>query len=173
MTAKFPQMLPELSQVSNNRADHSFGFFPLFLYVDLNDTWLLNLCGLHFACTFVVHLISHNLQCYLSVSLFEFQAVTVHSTQWAKYSFHVCTGYIRAVNDGSFWFSYCSQDNMNILMNGDQSLTHCCRRCQNKAKKSRPRHLHQSTLNLGDTAPCYITTHSQVSPKVSSNLLPV
>ncbi|XP_026206005.1 uncharacterized protein LOC113155457 [Anabas testudineus] len=43
-------------------------------------------------------------------------------------------------------------------MNG---LAHGCRWCKNKTKKSRPRHLHQSTLNLGDTAPCYITTHDQ------------
>ncbi|XP_042360274.1 uncharacterized protein LOC121956205 [Plectropomus leopardus] len=50
---------------------------------------------------------------------------------------------------------------MNTLRDGDQSLTHNCCRCHNKAKKSRLRHLHESTLNLGDMAPCYTTTHKQ------------
>ncbi|XP_026180194.1 uncharacterized protein LOC113140539 [Mastacembelus armatus] len=50
---------------------------------------------------------------------------------------------------------------MNSLLNGNQTLNHCSRHFQSKAKNSRPRHLHQSTLNLGDTAPCYTTIHSQ------------
>ncbi|XP_051244637.1 uncharacterized protein LOC127356685 [Dicentrarchus labrax] len=48
---------------------------------------------------------------------------------------------------------------MSSLM--DQSSAHCGCRCQSKAKTSKPRHLHQSTLNLGDTAPSYSTTHNQ------------
>ncbi|KAK2832954.1 hypothetical protein Q5P01_016843 [Channa striata] len=50
---------------------------------------------------------------------------------------------------------------MNHLLSGNQSLTRSCQQCQNKAKNTRPRHLHQSTLNLGDTAPCFTTTHTQ------------
>ncbi|XP_045893430.1 uncharacterized protein LOC123961762 isoform X2 [Micropterus dolomieu] len=46
-------------------------------------------------------------------------------------------------------------------MDSDQRLAHRGWPCQSKAKTSRPRHLHQSTLNLGDTAPCYTTTHTQ------------
>ncbi|XP_010734767.3 uncharacterized protein LOC109136689 isoform X1 [Larimichthys crocea] len=46
---------------------------------------------------------------------------------------------------------------MNSLMDG----AHRGCRCQSKVKNSRPRHLHQSTLHLGDTAPCYSTTHHQ------------
>lgn len=53
---------------------------------------------------------------------------------------------------------------MYSLMNGDQSLTLCGQRRHSKTKTYRPRHLHQSTLTLGDTAPCYTTTHTQVSP---------
>lgn len=49
--------------------------------------------------------------------------------------------------------------NMNSLMDG----AHRGCRCQSKVKNSRPRHLHQSTLHLGDTAPCYSTTHHQVT----------
>ncbi|XP_049926143.1 uncharacterized protein LOC126406058 [Epinephelus moara] len=51
---------------------------------------------------------------------------------------------------------------MNSLLVGDQRLTHhhSCQ-CQSEAKRSRPRHLHQSTLNLGDMAACYTTTHNQ------------
>lgn len=54
--------------------------------------------------------------------------------------------------------------NMNSFLNSKDSLTHCCQRCQSKTKPIRPRYPHQSTLNLGKTAPCYITTHDQVSP---------
>ncbi|KAF1379971.1 hypothetical protein PFLUV_G00181620 [Perca fluviatilis] len=50
---------------------------------------------------------------------------------------------------------------MNSLMNGDQRLAHHGWQCRGKVKNSRSRHLHQSTLNLGDTAPCYTTTHNQ------------
>ncbi|XP_078126697.1 uncharacterized protein LOC144530816 isoform X2 [Sander vitreus] len=50
---------------------------------------------------------------------------------------------------------------MNSLMNGDQRLAHHGWQCRRKAKNSRARHLHQSTLNLGDTAPSYTTTHNQ------------
>lgn len=50
---------------------------------------------------------------------------------------------------------------MNSLM--DQRLTHNRCRCQSKGKISSPRHLHQSTIDFGDTAPCYTTTHNQVS----------
>ncbi|XP_044037544.1 uncharacterized protein LOC122869056 isoform X2 [Siniperca chuatsi] len=50
---------------------------------------------------------------------------------------------------------------MNSRMDGDQRLAHRGWQCQSKVKTSRPRHLHQSTLNLGDTAPCYTTTHNQ------------
>ena len=50
---------------------------------------------------------------------------------------------------------------MNSLM--DQRLTHNSCRCQSKAKISSPRHLHQSTIDFGDMAPCYTTTHNQVS----------
>ncbi|XP_074511872.1 uncharacterized protein LOC141780505 [Sebastes fasciatus] len=50
---------------------------------------------------------------------------------------------------------------MDGLMDGDQRLAHHGWQCQSKAKNSRLRHLHQSTLNLGDAAPCYTTTHSQ------------
>ncbi|XP_040927689.1 uncharacterized protein LOC114859845 isoform X2 [Betta splendens] len=52
-------------------------------------------------------------------------------------------------------------NNMNSLLNSSQSFTHWCQRCQRKAKKSRPRLLHESTLNLGDTVICYNTTHNQ------------
>ncbi|XP_030262732.1 uncharacterized protein LOC115575075 [Sparus aurata] len=48
---------------------------------------------------------------------------------------------------------------MNSLM--DQRLTHNRCRCQSKGKISSPRHLHQSTIDFGDTAPCYTTTHNQ------------
>lgn len=50
---------------------------------------------------------------------------------------------------------------MNSLM--DQRLTHNRCRCQSKGKISSPRHLHQSTIDFGDMAPCYTTTHNQVS----------
>lgn len=51
---------------------------------------------------------------------------------------------------------------MNSLMESDQRFAHHGRHCQAKPKKVRPRHLHQSTLHFGETAPCYITTHNQV-----------
>ncbi|XP_076608309.1 uncharacterized protein LOC143333833 [Chaetodon auriga] len=50
---------------------------------------------------------------------------------------------------------------MSRLTDGEQGLARCGRRCQWKAKSSRPRHLHQSSLNLGDSAPSCTTTHSQ------------
>ncbi|XP_073350530.1 uncharacterized protein [Pagrus major] len=60
---------------------------------------------------------------------------------------------------------------MNSLM--DQRLTrHSCR-CQSKAKITRPRHLHQSTIHLGDMAPCYTTTHNQSYSGRSSDGRPV
>lgn len=52
---------------------------------------------------------------------------------------------------------------LNSLKESDQRFAHHGWHCQSKPKKSRPRHLHQSTLNLGDAAPCYITTHKQVT----------
>lgn len=61
-------------------------------------------------------------------------------------------------------FSGSSTVDMSSLMDGEQTLAHCGGHCQSKAKKSRPRHLHQSTLKLGDAAPCYTTTHNQVGP---------
>lgn len=51
---------------------------------------------------------------------------------------------------------------MNSLMESDRKFSHHGCHCQAKPKKVRPRHLHQSTLHFGETAPCYITTHSQV-----------
>ncbi|KAM8723748.1 uncharacterized protein AB9X84_003642 isoform 1-T2 [Acanthopagrus schlegelii] len=48
---------------------------------------------------------------------------------------------------------------MSSLM--DQRLTHNRCRCQTRAKISSPRHLHQSTVDFGDMAPCYTTTHNQ------------
>lgn len=60
---------------------------------------------------------------------------------------------------------------MNSLMESDQRFGHHGRRCQSKPKKSRLcRHLHQSTINLGDAAPCYITTHKKVTVKESDEL---
>ncbi|KAK5913518.1 hypothetical protein CgunFtcFv8_008041 [Champsocephalus gunnari] len=50
---------------------------------------------------------------------------------------------------------------MNSVMVGDQRLTHHGQHCQSKSKSGKRRTLHQSTLDLGDTAPCYTTTHSQ------------
>ncbi|XP_059203913.1 uncharacterized protein LOC131983242 isoform X2 [Centropristis striata] len=50
---------------------------------------------------------------------------------------------------------------MMSLMDGDQRGSHHGPQCQSKAKASRPRRLHQSTLTFGDTVPCYSTTHSQ------------
>ncbi|XP_063326955.1 uncharacterized protein LOC134625634 [Pelmatolapia mariae] len=37
----------------------------------------------------------------------------------------------------------------------------CGPRCQHKPQRFRPRPMHQSTLSLGDTPPCYTTTHTQ------------
>ncbi|XP_006801973.1 uncharacterized protein LOC102798069 [Neolamprologus brichardi] len=37
----------------------------------------------------------------------------------------------------------------------------CGPRCQRKPQRFSPRPMHQSTLSLGDTAPCYTTTHTQ------------
>ena len=54
---------------------------------------------------------------------------------------------------------------MSSLM--DQRLTHSSCRCQTRAKISSPRHLHQSTADFGDMAPCYTTTHNQVSLPVT------
>ncbi|XP_032393019.1 uncharacterized protein LOC116702749 [Etheostoma spectabile] len=50
---------------------------------------------------------------------------------------------------------------MNSLMNGDLRLAHHDGQCRRKAKNSRVRHLHKSNLILGDTSPCYTTTHNQ------------
>ncbi|XP_018524116.1 uncharacterized protein LOC108878183 [Lates calcarifer] len=62
---------------------------------------------------------------------------------------------------------------MYSLMNGDQSLTLCGRRRHSKTKTYRPRHLHQSTLTLGDTAPCYTTTHTQSYSGLSADGRPL
>ncbi|XP_005739950.1 uncharacterized protein LOC102205829 isoform X2 [Pundamilia nyererei] len=37
----------------------------------------------------------------------------------------------------------------------------CGPRCQHQPQRFRPRPMHQSTLSLGDTPPCYTTTHTQ------------
>ncbi|KAK5855778.1 hypothetical protein PBY51_007420 [Eleginops maclovinus] len=58
---------------------------------------------------------------------------------------------------------------MNSVMVRDQRLTHHGRHCQSKSKICRRRTLHQSTLDLGDTAPCYTTTHSQSYSGVSAD----
>ncbi|XP_067472305.1 uncharacterized protein [Thunnus thynnus] len=50
---------------------------------------------------------------------------------------------------------------MNSVIDSEQRPSHHSQQCHRKAKNPRPRHLHQSTLNLGDTAPCYTTTHTQ------------
>ncbi|KAM7387569.1 hypothetical protein PAMA_009946 [Pampus argenteus] len=47
-------------------------------------------------------------------------------------------------------------------MDGDQRLSHHGQQCHRKAQNPRLRHLHESTLSLGDTAaPCYTSTHTQ------------
>nr|XP_046271801.1 uncharacterized protein LOC124073549 isoform X2 [Scatophagus argus] len=48
-----------------------------------------------------------------------------------------------------------------VRMEGHQGSAHHSWHCQNKVRTSRLRLLHESTLNLGDTAPCYTTTHHQ------------
>ena len=73
----------------------------------------------------------------------------------------------------SFWFISCSQDKKRspekLDMDSDQRLSRHGQHCHHKAENSRLRHLHQSTLSLGDAAPCYTTTHTQVSDHRTSS----
>lgn len=56
-----------------------------------------------------------------------------------------------------------SQDEM--MDSFSPASARCGPRCQHKPQRFRLRPMHQSTLSLGDTPPCYTTTHTQVSPQ--------
>ncbi|XP_047428262.1 uncharacterized protein LOC124998111 [Mugil cephalus] len=43
----------------------------------------------------------------------------------------------------------------------DGEISAPCPHCRNKARRSRPRHLHKSTLSFGDAPSIYTTTHTQ------------